>query len=43
MKRGATMVRTYVKKMGIDFFAFPVEKCGKVYIALTEPVKRFPI
>lgn len=37
MKRGAIMVQTYVKKMGIDFFAFPIEKCGKVYIALVEP------
>lgn len=37
MKRGATMVRTYVRKMGIDFFAFPIEKADGVYIALIEP------
>ena len=37
MKRGAIMVQTYVRKMHIDFFAFPIEKCGKVYIALIEP------
>lgn len=37
MKRGAIMVRTYVRKMGIDFFAFPIEKGGKVHIALVEP------
>lgn len=37
MKRGAMMVRTYVRKMGIDFFAFPIEKGGNVYIALIEP------
>lgn len=37
MKRGANMVRTYVRKMGIDFFAYPIEKNGKVYIALIEP------
>lgn len=37
MKRGATMVKTYVRKMGIDFFAYPIEKPDGVYIALTEP------
>ena len=37
MKRGAIMVQTYVRKMHIDFFAFPIEKCGKVFIALIEP------
>lgn len=37
MKRGATMVKTYVRKMGIDFFAFPIEKPDGVYIALIEP------
>lgn len=37
MKRGTMMVKTYVRKMHIDFFAFPIEKCGKVFIALIEP------
>lgn len=37
MKRGAIMVKTYVRKMGIDFFAFPIEKGGNVYIALVVP------
>ena len=37
MKRGATMVRTYARKMQIDFFAFPIEKNGFVHIALIEP------
>ena len=37
MKRGAIMVRTYVRKMGINFFAYPIEKGGKVFIALVEP------
>jgi len=37
MKRGATMVKTYVRKMGIDFFAFPIEKDGFVHIALVSP------
>lgn len=37
MKRGATMVKTYVRKMGIDFFAFPIEKDRSVYIALVLP------
>lgn len=37
MKRGARMVMTYVRKMGIDFFAFPIEKDGKVFIALINP------
>lgn len=37
MKRGAIMVRTYVKKMHIDFFAVPIEKDGFVHIALIEP------
>ena len=37
MKRGATMVRTYVRNMKINFFAFPIEKPDCVYIALVEP------
>lgn len=37
MKRGSTMVLTYVRKMGIDFFAVPIEKPDGVYIALVEP------
>lgn len=37
MKRGAMMVRTYVRKMKIDFFAFPIEKQNQVFIALIEP------
>lgn len=37
MKRASSMVRTYVRKMGIDFFAFPIEKSNGVYIALVEP------